>query len=383
MNNDQVEDLMYDVAIIGGGLGGLALAIQSVQQGYRTILFEKEKYPFHRVCGEYISFESWNFLQELGIPLSDLHLPLIRRLQVSAPNGNMLEHTLPLGGFGISRYYLDDLLHQIAIKEGVVVMQENRVMDVIYSNDRFTLFTNRGETTARVVAGAYGKRSNLDIRWKREFTRKRPGKLNHFIGIKYHVSSDLPSDLISLHNFKNGYCGVSQVENNKYCLCYLTTAANLRNNQNDVLEMERNVLMKNPLLKEVLLSSTKLFEQPLIISQISFNRRSQVENHVLMVGDCAGLITPLCGNGMSMALHASKLAIREIESFLAGNTSRFEMEQQYEQQWEKHFSRRLATGRMIQRWFGSEFQSDLLIKALKPFPKLVNFLIRETHGETF
>jgi flavin-dependent dehydrogenase len=141
--------------------------------------------------------------------------------------------------------------------------------------------------------------------------------------------------------------------------------------------------MKNPLLKEVLLSSTKLFEQPLIISQISFNRRSQVENHVLMVGDCAGLITPLCGNGMSMALHASKLAIREIESFLAGNTTRFEMEQQYAQQWEKHFSRRLATGRMIQRWFGSEFQSDLLIKFLKPFPKFVSFLIRETHGETF
>jgi flavin-dependent dehydrogenase len=259
MNKVQVEESVYDVAIIGGGLGGLALAIQSVQQGYRTILFEKEKYPFHRVCGEYISFESWNFLQELGIPLSDLYLPVIRRLQVSAPNGNFLEHPLPLGGFGISRYYLDDLLHQVALKEGVILMQENRVMDVIYSNDRFTLFTNRGETTAKVVAGAFGKRSNLDIRWKREFTRKRPGKLNHFIGVKYHVSGDFPADLISLHNFKNGYCGISQVENNKYCLCYLTTAANLRNNQNDVQEMERKVLMKNPLLKEVFLSAKKLY----------------------------------------------------------------------------------------------------------------------------
>jgi flavin-dependent dehydrogenase len=52
--------------IAGGGLAGLALSIQCAQAGYRTVLFEKEKYPFHKVCGEYISFESWNFLEELG-----------------------------------------------------------------------------------------------------------------------------------------------------------------------------------------------------------------------------------------------------------------------------------------------------------------------------
>src|SRR5678815_435732 len=120
MNNAPVEDSMYDVAIIGGGLGGLALAIQSVQQGYRTILFEKEKYPFHRVCGEYISFESWNFLQELGIPLSQMNLPVIRRLLVTAPNGKKLEQNLPLGGFGISRYKLDAILAEIARQKGAV-----------------------------------------------------------------------------------------------------------------------------------------------------------------------------------------------------------------------------------------------------------------------
>ncbi|HZG25248.1 MAG TPA: FAD-dependent oxidoreductase, partial [Chitinophagaceae bacterium] len=45
----------YDVAIVGGGLAGLSLSIQMAKQGYSTILFEKEQYPFHRVCGEYIS----------------------------------------------------------------------------------------------------------------------------------------------------------------------------------------------------------------------------------------------------------------------------------------------------------------------------------------
>jgi flavin-dependent dehydrogenase len=46
----------YDVAIIGGGLAGLSLSIQLAKKNYSVVLFEKEKYPFHKVCGEYISF---------------------------------------------------------------------------------------------------------------------------------------------------------------------------------------------------------------------------------------------------------------------------------------------------------------------------------------
>jgi len=93
----------YDTCIIGGGLAGLALSIQLAKFGHSVALFEKEQFPFHRVCGEYISLESWNFLEELGLPLSDLKLPVITKLVVTAPNGNRLQQVLPLGGFGISR----------------------------------------------------------------------------------------------------------------------------------------------------------------------------------------------------------------------------------------------------------------------------------------
>ena len=54
------------MAVTGGGLSGLAFAIQCAKAGYRVAVFEKETYPFHKVCGEYISNESWNFLQELA-----------------------------------------------------------------------------------------------------------------------------------------------------------------------------------------------------------------------------------------------------------------------------------------------------------------------------
>ncbi|MGZ8517599.1 MAG: NAD(P)/FAD-dependent oxidoreductase, partial [Chitinophagaceae bacterium] len=67
---------------MGGGLAGLALSIQLVKQGLRIIVFEKEQYPFHKVCGEYISLESWNFLNSLGIDLEKMNLPIIKKLEV-------------------------------------------------------------------------------------------------------------------------------------------------------------------------------------------------------------------------------------------------------------------------------------------------------------
>ena len=96
----------YDAAIAGGGLAGLALSIQLARQGYSVILFEKEKYPLHKVCGEYISMESWDFLTSLGIDLENLGVAMITRLEVSGVNGSLLQQKLPLGGFGISRYRL-------------------------------------------------------------------------------------------------------------------------------------------------------------------------------------------------------------------------------------------------------------------------------------
>lgn len=377
------RDAKYDIAIIGGGLAGLALSIQCARAGYSTILFEKEKYPFHKVCGEYISLESWNFLQDLGVPLSDMQLPIINRVMISAPNGRYIESALPLGGFGISRYAIDHLLAGIARREGVVLMEETKVDDVVYRNNSFVIFPGKREIEATVAAGAYGKRSNLDAKWKRAFTRVKPNKLNHFIGVKYHIQTFFPEDLIALHNFENGYCGISRIEDNKYCLCYLTTAGNLRKSRNDISVMEKNILRKNPFLDKLFSNAQFLYEEPVTISRISFNRKTQVENHLLMLGDAGSMITPLCGNGMSMALHSSKLAFEEIDQFLQGKTNRYEMETQYTQQWEKHFSRRLQAGRFIQQFFGSATLSNFLIATLKPFPKLVSFLIRQTHGRPF
>ncbi len=378
-----LEGGAFDVAIVGGGLAGLSLSIQLAKAGYSVAVFEKEKYPFHKVCGEYISFESWNFLEELGVPLSDWNLPMIKRLLVSAPDGKDIEQELPLGGFGISRFKLDASLAEIAQATGVQIFEQTKVNDIIFKKSLFSIQTYMVRYRARMVCCSFGKRSNLDIKWRRKFTLQKNNKLNNYIGVKYHIQTDFPADLIALHNFNGGYCGISRIEENKYCLCYLTTAKNLQSNGNSIKNMEKNILQCNPYLAKIFSSSIFLQDQPVTISQISFEKKSQVEAHVLFIGDAAGMITPLCGNGMSIALHGSKIAFECIVPFLQGKIDRHEMEQYYADRWIREFSKRIQTGRLIQRFFGDKFLVNLLIRSLKPFPKFINWLIRQTHGQPF
>ncbi|GGB06004.1 NAD(P)/FAD-dependent oxidoreductase [Puia dinghuensis] len=374
---------MHDVIIAGGGLAGLGLSIQLVRAGYRVAVFEKEAYPFHKVCGEYISLESWNFLEELGLPLSDWNLPIIHTLLMSAPNGRSLQQELPLGGFGISRYRLDAAMAEIARSEGVELYESTRVTDISFQRNSFTVETSGGTFSARVACGTYGKRSNLDVRWKRAFIRKKSTRLNNYVGVKYHVKASVPADQIELHHFPNGYCGISKVEEDRYCLCYMTTAANLQACGNSIPEMEATILRTNPYLDELFAKTERLFQQPVTIAQISFEKKTQVEDHVLLIGDAAGMAPPLSGNGMSMALHGSKIAFGCIDDFLKGEIARYQLEQEWIDRWNSQFGWRLWMGRFLQRWFSTVLRTNLLLYSLKPFPKVVSFLIRQTHGQPF
>ena len=381
--DDEKSTTWFDVGIVGGGLAGLSLAILLAKKKYNVILFEKEKYPFHRVCGEYISFESKNFIESLGLDLSQYHLPVLKKLIVSSPNGNSVNANLDLGGFGVSRSLIDNELKKLALLNGVKVFEETKVNDVIFNNDSLTVRTNNMDVDCTMVVGSFGKRSNLDVKFSRDFIKKRPGKLNNYIGVKYHIKTVWPPDTIALHNFRNGYCGISKIEDEKYCLCYLTTANNLKECNNSIHEMEQQILCKNPALKKIFSKSQFVFPAPVTISQISFDKKLQVENHMLLVGDAAGMITPLCGNGMSMAFHSSKLAFECIDDFMQGKINRDELEVQYKKKWNKTFSTRLGAGRMIQSWFGKERSTNLFIGIMKHLPFAVNAVIKATHGKEF
>jgi menaquinone-9 beta-reductase len=372
-----METLRAEIAVIGGGLAGLSVALLLNEQGRNVIVIEKGNYPSHKVCGEYISFEAWPFLESLGIDPEALQLPRLKRLRISAPNGQFLESTLSVGAYGISRFLLDDLLYKLCIKKGIKVYTDTKVNQIKFSNDQHTIVAATQIFESQFCIAAYGKRSNLDIQMKRPFVVNTDSK--NYVGIKYHVQTQIESDVIELHNFENGYCGISRVEGDTVCLCYLTDAINLKRYKGDIKKMEEAVLMKNPHLQKYFSESKFLYSEPLVISNVSFLKKQAVEEHLFMLGDTAGLIAPLCGNGMSIAFNSAKI----LADIFKLQKTRDKMESDYIKAWNVQFKRRLQLGRGIQHLFGSALLSNIMIALLKPFPSLVRRIEQQTHGKTF
>lgn len=349
-----------DVQIIGGGLAGLISSILLKRYGWTVSLFERKVYPFHRVCGEYISNETVPFLKEHGLFPGEFTPETISRLQLTSVNGRSAEINLDMGGFGVSRYTFDNFLYKKATEAGVDVIHEN-VEEVDLRK-------------AVVTIGAFGKRSKLD----KNFNRQR----SPYVGVKYHIKTDHPKGLIALHNFKDGYCGISNIEDGKTNLCYLTHRSNVKRYKS-ISEMEQNVLFRNPFLKRIFTNADFLFDKPEVINEISFATKHPVQDHMLMIGDAAGMITPLCGTGMAMAIHSAKIVSNVVNEFLDNKITQPEMESLYTEKWRNAFAKRLWVGRQVQRLFGSESASNAAVNIVRNVKPIANFLVKQTHGDVF
>lgn len=371
---------MKTVIIIGGGIAGLIAAIRLVRCGVACTVIEKKKYPFHRVCGEYISNETKSFLLQEGLYPETFRPAQITEFQLSSVNGKNTTLTLDVGGFGISRYAFDYFLYQKARQAGVEFLLETEVENVEWKDNCFVIKTAKHELTCMLAVGTFGKRSSLDARLHRDFFKKR----SPYVGVKYHIRIQHPPNLIALHNFVGGYCGISNVEDGKTNLCYLTHRGNLKRFKS-IREMEEHILFRNPYLKSIFINAEFLFDKPEAINEISFETKEPVCNHILMAGDAAGMIAPLCGNGIAMAIHSAKILSEVIRKYLEQKSfARELMEKEYTALWNKTFARRLWFGRQIQnKLFGSELSSSLAINLAiysKPFARA---LIKKTHGSVF
>lgn len=365
-----------DVVIIGGGLAGLCSAIHLSKFGVKVVLIEKNGYPKHKVCGEYVSNEVLPYLKYLDIDVFDLGAKKIENFQLSTPNGQSVSCKLPLGGFGISRFCFDAALAK-KVKENQVELLHDIVEDVQFSNDEFQVITkNKNTFTAKFVIGSFGKRSNLDIKLNRQFIKNK----SPYLAVKIHVEGAFPNDTVALHNFEGGYCGVSKVENNAINLCYITDYKAFQKFKN-IDDFQENVLFKNKRLERIFKNTTPIFDAPLTISQISFEQKKPVENHIIMCGDTATLIHPLCGNGMSMAIRSAQIASKLIIKFVnSENLERVALEKQYLREWNSEFKTRLRTGRLIAKLFNQPKLSERLLFVLKRYPAILRYVIKQTHG---
>ncbi len=366
-----------EVLIIGGGLAGLTAALHLQKTGIKVTLIEKNDFPSHKVCGEYISNEVLPYFSWLELDISTLNPSSITQLQLTTVNNKMINATLPLGGFGVSRFELDHFLYKQLIDRGVHVIKDT-VKTIDFRNNKFTAtLISGGIFTAKHLIGAHGKRSTIDMKLRRSFVQQK----SPFLAVKGHYSGTFEDELVAIHNFNGGYCGVSKIENEKINICYLADYASFQKYKN-IKNYQEDVLFKNRNLKKIFEECTPLFDEPLVIGQLFFGQKLQVENHVLMVGDSAGLIHPLCGNGMAMAIHSAKIASQLLIKFEKGDfNSRAELEQAYCIWWNNQFKTRLKMGKLLSTLLRKEKLANLMLTGLTKVPAILNKIIEKTHGK--
>ena len=377
-----MSDHSFDVAIIGGGLAGCSAAIRLAGYGHSVVLLEAQSYPHHKVCGEFLSPECGALLDELGLTsaLQAVKPALIHTATITAPNGTTWKNALPGAGIGISRYTLDTLMAEQARACGVNLRTSTTVTDVQGNlDDGFTVSMRNalGQQTihAKAVIGAQGKRSAIDRKLERDFF-KNP---QPFMGLKAHFRGSMPNGELHLYTFPGGYCGMSEIENGLINVCLLVRQAIFQSASSGSIDQFIGWMkQQNPALGKWLSNAEQVSKSWLSISQIPFVSKQVVVNDILMAGDSAGLIAPVAGDGMGMALQTGHMLSDLMHRYLTGQISAPQIRQQYTALWWRTFGLRLRLSRVLQAFMLRPHWLTLGLTFMNAVPALGHLLVTHT-----
>ena len=154
INADQIEIVgeFKEIAVVGGGPAGAYCAFEMARKGFNPIVFD-HSHPREKPCGGGIPplvLEKFPFLEKLrsdGFTFSDLKLVSCTGNQVIAKG---LEN-----GFCISRKRLDQVILNMALKEGAKLIKE-KVLSTHNDGNSWIIKTDKSVFSSRILIGADG-----------------------------------------------------------------------------------------------------------------------------------------------------------------------------------------------------------------------------------
>jgi len=353
--------------VIGGGPAGSMLALRLAGAGCEVTLLEKEREPHHKVCGEFLSREAVEYLQQVGISPCDLGATGIGSVRLSSAN-TLVNATLPFRALSLSRYALDEAMLAHAEARGCSVRRGALVEKLTARGDHWEVQLREGESIcAKTVFVASGKH---DLRgWSRP-----KGRQSDLIGFKMHwqlahTQTEALRELMELFLFQDGYGGLSLVEGDVANLCLVVRRSRLHK-IGGWTELLAAILKENPHMRHCMQNATTLWARPLAISPIPYGYLAKRPGGIWRVGDQAAVIPSFTGDGMSIALHSATLAV---QMYLAGETA-----DAFSQQLHRQLHRGMALATLLSRMMVTGGGRRLAPVALSLFPDAMRWIASST-----
>lgn len=347
-----------DPIIIGAGPAGCAAAITLARGGAKPLILERTTQTGDALCGGFLSWRTIASLERLGV-LPDGHV--VDHLKVFS-KARTISAALPDRALGVSRRAMDTALLAAAVKAGAGLERGVLVRHIDELKDRTdTVFLATGKHDLK---GAERPRTARDPAMGLRVRLPGSAALARLVG-----------SAIELHMFDRGYAGIELQEDGSANICLALRKSLLAEHGRDPRHLLHSLASHHPAFAARLDGMTQTTAIDAIAAVPYGWHATETTPGVFRIGDQAGVIPSLAGEGNGIALASGRSAA---EAFLLGGPDAAPA-------WQTRFGRR--SGRPISRasaiWRTSEsaFGRGLIMRALSLFPGLAPAMASATRIE--
>ena len=322
---------MDDVVIVGAGPAGALAATILARRGLTVRLFERARFPRHKLCGDTLNPGALDVLRR-HVPIHALESRCtpIHGMLLTGPGGTRVrgEYGRGLAGRSITRKVFDQWLVDQAIAAGTqfddgvtireVAIRDGRVGGVVTSASGQPL-----RHSARIVIAADGRRSAIAIGRR---LSAQPKRIRRWAIGGYFMNVSGMAPLGEMHVRRGHYIGVAPLPDGITNACLVVPRPS-RGRFGEAGSCELSLARPDELLRQVLRSDEHLkgrFENaepvdaPVMLGPMAVDAVAAGEPGLLLAGDAAGFIDPMTGDGMRFALRGAEIAAQVAEEALDG-----------------------------------------------------------------
>lgn len=378
---------LIDLGIIGGGPAGSFAALEAARHGMRVVVWERDRFPRDKVCGEFLSPESLPLLRG-AIPETLARGSMISQAEFYSRKGRCFSIPFSRPGLGLSRRVLDESLWRAAAaagadcREGEPVRRAHELADGIAKYRGWQVDSEREERrevrALLAASGRWWKISGLSS--PAEFTKTKRAKF--WLGAKAHFKGIEQRGSVEMYFFPGGYCGIAPVEDgivNACCLVHTSLSrAHGGERMTDFAGWLRQIA-RHPALDARLKGAIQVSET-IATAPVEPRRRSAETEGVCRAGDAAGFLDPFTGDGISMALHSGRLAVEELARGIAGKEPNTEVSRRYQRRLSRSVRRSYAIAALLRQLARAPAELQDWIAMMLPL-QLGSRLLKETRWQ--